>query len=499
MIGRRELLLGGASALAGCVARIPTAGGDADLRAVAARLARAAPADRAGALRRIDAARLSPEGRILHAALLPGAEADAALSRFAWGADGRPYAVTHRAGAYRAAARGEEAARAVEADTERLRADAARGVIAPDFLIDETIAAVEAAIRTAADDPPLTQALRRQFDALRELRARASGEAGTWRLPDGEAWYAQALQLQLGAQADPREAHAQALRRCRDLQAEADALLRAQGLTQGDVAARLRALARDERHLFADSAEGKAAAVAFMNDRLARMRPLLAGAIDGADDAPARVVLLPAAQEADGAGGRRQGSDYLVDLGAIRRRSRWTLPSVVFHELIPGHVLQAHYQGDAILPALQLRYAAGYSEGWATYAEQLADEAGAYADDPLGRIGYVQWTLFRLARVVADTGLHAMRWSRARAVEEMRTLQGDSIAFVRIEDDVARMAAQPGAYAAQGLAAMHIAELRERMRRSVRGFDLPRFHAAVLRRGPLAPPGLDQAAGAAFT
>jgi uncharacterized protein (DUF885 family) len=175
------------------------------------------------------------------------------------------------------------------------------------------------------------------------------------------------------------------------------------------------------------------------------------------------------------------------------------LPSVVHHELLPGHILQAPFERAAAPPALQVRYASGYSEGWAVYAEQLADELGAFADDPLGRIGYLQWMLFRMARVVADTGIHVMRWSRARAIEEMRALQGESIAFISIADDVDRFCVQPGLYAAQGLAALHLAELRETTRRAAHGrFELARFHDAMLRRGPLSPPGLEEAARAAF-
>jgi uncharacterized protein (DUF885 family) len=204
---------------------------------------------------------------------------------------------------------------------------------------------------------------------------------------------------------------------------------------------------------------------------------------------------LPAQYEAAGAQGRRVNSIYYVDLGAPR--PRWTLPSVVHHELMPGHILQAPFEEAASPAALQTRYAAGYGEGWSTYAEQLADDAGAFADDPLARVGYLQWMLFRMARVVADTGLHVMRWPRERAVMEMRALQGDSIAFVSIEDDVVRFCAQPGAHAAQGLAALHIAALRARMQRAA-GFDMKHFHAAMLRYGPLSPPGLEQAARAAF-
>lgn len=504
MLDRRQLLLAGAAACAGCAhAPSATPATDAEFRRAVEQAAEVPARTRTAMLARFDPARLTPGGRVLYEGVKHGAEADAALTAFAWGQSGAPYAVTHRNGAYRSAAGMRDApdiaVQAVEEDTARLESDAARGVIAPDFVIDAAIPAVEAAVRRVRDGgeqryAPLADALAAQADTLRGLRARAGSEPGVWRLPDGERYYRLVLQLQLGARVDPAEAHARALARCRALQSEADALLRAQGLTHGDVGARLRELARDEARLYADTPEGKAAAVADMAARLARVRALVADMVPGAGDAAAQVQLLPAAQEANGAAGRRQGASYIVDLGNIRARPRWTLPSVVHHELIPGHIVQASFEARAAPLPLQLRYAGGYSEGWATYAEQVADEAGAFADDALGRIGYLQWMLFRMARVVADTGIHALRWSRARAVEEMRALQGESIAFISIEEDVVRFSAQPGLYAAQGLAALHIADLRERTRNAAGGrFEPARFHTAILRHGPLSPPGLEQA------
>ena len=138
------------------------------------------------------------------------------------------------------------------------------------------------------------------------------------------------------------------------------------------------AVAGDPRHLYEDSPAGKARAAEDMSASLERVRSRLANSIANIADVNANVRLLPPAQEANGAMGRRQGAAYLVDLGNIRARPRWTLPSVVHHELIPGHILQAPYERAAAAPEIQLRYASGYSEGWSTYAEQLADEAGAF-------------------------------------------------------------------------------------------------------------------------
>ncbi len=492
MMDRRSLLLAGAGALSACATAAPIGApvSDGNFRALVEGWASADRRERAVAIAAFDARRLSGGARILYDAIAQGSWADGLLAAFPWGRNGTPYAVSHRYGAYRRAN-----AAAIEAETAQLNADASAGIVAPIFVLDAAIAAVDAAAARASGDP--AEAMRRQSAALTALRLDSHENAGVWALPSGENFYALALQFQLGEEVSPRTAHRRAQAYCRELQREANVLLRAQGLTQGDVGERLRAFAADERQLYADSAEGKAQAVADMNAALARARPLLRDVLEGADT-PAEVRLVPLEAEAGGMAGRREGSTYHVDFGAIRARPKWTLATVAYHELVPGHILQAPFERAAQAPTLQTRYASGYSEGWATYAERLADEAGAYADDPAGRIGYLQWMLFRFGRVVADTGIHVMRWSRERAIQELRALQGDSIAFVSIEEDVLRMCAQPGAAAAQGLAAMRFAELGEEAprRRGMR-FDARAFHTAMLRHGPLSPPGLAQAVRAA--
>ena len=510
-IDRRSLLLAGAASLAGCATApappvTPDPAADEAFRAFVDRLNDRSRSTRAFLLRRYDASRLTPRGRILYDAIGPGIEADASLARMNWGTAGYPYPVTHRTGSWRRASemRTDDTPRywmrEVERDTNRMYGHASRGVIAPDFALEAAERQLEQAIarvapRAEGDGREIHAALVRQIETVRELRPRAGSEPGMWRLPNGEEYYATVLQFQLGAPVDPREAHARALDRCRALQSEADALLRARGLTQGDVGERLRALARDPRYFYGQDDAGKARAVADMAASLTRARTVLRDVLVDTMETPAEVRRVPTAQENNGAQGRRQGAAYLVDLGAPR--ASWTLPSVVHHELIPGHIYQAPFAGAANIAALQERYANGYLEGWSSYAERLADESGAFEDDPLGRLGYLQWMLFRTARIVCDTGIHVMRWSRERAIEEMRALQGESIAFVSIEEDVLRFCVQPGVYAAQGLAMLHIADLRERVRRDPR-FDIKRFHTAMLEHGPLSPPGLEQAARAAL-
>lgn len=501
MMHRRDVLRASAALLAASASpAMADDGAGADLRRLVDRLATRSRVTRPFLLRRFDAERLTARERVLYDALLPGAEADAALARRAWGRSGAPYPVTHRNGAWRRAAelreedRLRDSVRAVNHDTNAIEAAARRGVTAPDFVIDATAPELRAAAQRVAaanvgDGETLVAALTRQAETLEEQRPAGGHEPGMWRLPDGDEFYAQTLQFQLGAPVDAREAHERALERCRDLQNEAGRLLRGLGYAQGSVAQRLKTFAAEDRYRIAD----RAAVVAAMNAQLAKVRALLPAVLDVA--APGAIVQLDAAASRNGTRGQRVGANYLVDLEA--RRPTWSFASVVHHEHTPGHILQNRFNGGA--PELQLRYSGGYSEGWATYAEMLADEIGAFEDDAPGRVGYLQWMMFRLARVVGDTGMHAMRWSRERTIEQMYELQGESISFVTIEEDVTRFAAQPGAFAAQGLAALHLMELRERTRRAAgERFTLTAFHDAALRAGPLSPPGLEQAMRAAF-
>jgi uncharacterized protein (DUF885 family) len=305
--------------------------------------------------------------------------------------------------------------------------------------------------------------------------------------------YAEALARSWGAPLDPRAAHAAAQAAARVAQMRADRLMRRQGLTKGSLAERLRILAADPRWLYPDSDAGRDEAVAAMNARLDALRPRLAAAFGDLPIARARVQRMSAADVAAGRPGFRQppkdgqAGAYYVDLRTIRDRPSWTLPSVAFHEVIPGHLLQLPLQAAAQVPAERAKAAGAYFEAWAIYAEQLAADLGAYARDPLGEIGYLQWRLFRLGRAIADTGLGALAWSRDQAVAAMTELQGRDIAFITIEADVARMTERPGQVAADALGALEIARLRPRDRAL-----WPSFHRRVLEQGPWPPAQLAQ-------
>jgi len=271
--------------------------------------------------------------------------------------------------------------------------------------------------------------------------------------------------LCLGQAMAPLAANALALAEVQRLDARADALLRQIGMNDGTVPERLTACFGDQRYLYPDSDAGRDRAVADMNDTLARARPRVAAAFKGISLPHAEVRRMSPDDLAKGKAGYRDisisdaPSAYYVDLRNIRNRPRWTLPSVAFHELIPGHCLQLALPAAHRRALLPLRNAPAFFEAWGLYAEWLMCELGFYADDRLGELGFIHWRLFRMARVVVDIGLHTQGWSRGRAILEMRAIQGPDIAFTTIEADIDKMSANPAIYAAHAVGAIQLARM----------------------------------------
>ena len=314
---------------------------------------------------------------------------------------------------------------------------------------------------------------------MNRRRAFLAGGLSALAAPALGADYGEAFSQAFGGRIDPLKAHRQAMAAARAAQSRAGRLLAGQGFKAGSVAERLRALAKDPRWLYPDDDAGRDRAVGDMNARIAAVLPRLGATLGGLPVATARVRRMSRADEAAGKGGYREPGAYYVDLKTIRERPIWTLPSVAFHEVIPGHLLQMPLQAAAAPSPERVRGAGAYFEAWATYAEQLAADLGAYAEDPRGEIGYLQWRLFRVARIVVDTGVHAMGWSREAAIAAMTDLQGQSIAFITTEADVNRIIATPGKYAAEGLGALALSAWRPRDRAR-----WPAYHRAVLADGP---------------
>ena len=285
-------------------------------------------------------------------------------------------------------------------------------------------------------------ALDRQIAELARQRAHATSDAGVWKLPDGEAYYAWALKAGTTTTRTPDQVHAQGLEELRALQSEMDAILRRQGLTRGTVGARMTALGRDPRQLFPNTDAGREQLLDYMRARIDDMRTRLPRAFATLVRGNLVVKRVPPEIEIGAAGayagagtidGTVPGNLY-VNLHDTTTSPRFGLSTLAYHEGIPGHVWQGEYTYRLPLVRSLLAFNA-YSEGWALYAEQLGDELGCYEGDPLGRLGYLQSIAFRACRLVVDTGLHAKRWTRERAIQWFATTNGSPRGDVESEVD----------------------------------------------------------------
>jgi uncharacterized protein (DUF885 family) len=414
----------------------------------------------------------------------------------------------------------EAFARNIDHETERLRSDVALGVIPPDFVLDKTIANLETLRATPAGETtlvrslvrragekqlgdyrtaatqivsgPVHDALDRQIAALKAIRPRATHDAGVWRLPDGGDYYAYALRFNTTTTYTPDQVHQIGLDQVRDLHARLDTLLRGQGYTKGTVGERLNALNEDPKLLFPNTDAGRTALLQSLNEQVAEITPLLPRMFNRIPKAPLEIRRVPTTIEAGAPGGYYQGASldgsrpgaYYINLKDTHEWPKNGLKTLTYHEGVPGHHFQistAREAGELPLYRRTQGYAA-YNEGWALYSERVADELGVYADDPLGRIGFLQSYLFRAVRLVVDTGMHHKRWSREQAIQWMVDNAAEPVGSATRE--IERYAVWPGQACAYKLGETVISRLRGELEARP-GFDLKRFHDAVLLGGSM--------------
>jgi uncharacterized protein (DUF885 family) len=413
-------------------------------------------------------------------------------------------------------ARMEAYAGQLDGETARLRSAAARGVIAPDFLLDQAIKQIDIARggniaawplvtslakRTAKlagsfakqaqqiAQEKVAPALNRQHDELVAHRQHATSDAGVWKLSDGEAYYAWALSAGTTTHLTPDEIHRMGQEQLSELQAEMDGILKGMGITSGTVGERMVALAKQPRYQFPEGDEGRAQILAYLEGRIAEMRARLPTAF--ATLVPGRVEIKrmppevePGAPGAYGGAGTIDGKvpgRFWINLYTTSRHNRFSLPTLAYHESIPGHVWQGEYTFKLPLARSLLAFNA-YTEGWALYAEQLADELGVYKDDPVGRLGYLQSIAFRACRLVVDTGLHAKRWTRQHAIEWFATTNGSGPEEVTSEVD--RYCAWPGQACGYKVGHSEINRLRTKARTGLgQKFDLRLFDDVLVKGG----------------
>jgi uncharacterized protein (DUF885 family) len=367
---------------------------------------------------------------------------------------------------------------AKQADGElgRIQAARAKGLVPPAFLIDKAVRQLGLSIKNAREGGTLVEsierrtksipgnwaerartiavqeiapALERQLAELQTQRATATDDAGMWARPNGEAYYRWALKASTTTTMAPEDVHEMGRRELQQLHARMDEILKRVGYTQQGVGARMRQLAKDPRYRFPDGDQGRADIMAFIQNRLDWIRAQMPRAFKTIVHPNMEVKRLPPEEEpgapaAYGGAGSIDGKipgRFWINLRTTDLHSKYSLADLTFHEAIPGHIWQGEYTHEMPLIRQLLSFNA-YSEGWALYAEQLADELGAFENDPVGRLGYLQSLAFRACRLVVDTGLHAKRWTREQAVQFFVDVNGSNP--LEVASEVDRYCAWPG-------------------------------------------------------
>jgi uncharacterized protein (DUF885 family) len=525
-------------------------GANADLRsklrdesAAGIAAAKALNLDQLRRLTTVDPVLLHGMARVNYETLLYTIQSRAQVAAFDFGGSSfgpSPYVVSQLTGAYQSVpdfldtkhrienaadadaylARLEAFAVQLDDNTDRMKHDAASGVVPPDFLLDTALAQL-GATRTTADksllvasitrrakdkglpdtyttrataiyNDKIAPALDRQIAEAKVLRAQATHDAGVWKLKDGENYYSAALRFTTTTSKSADEVHQLGLDQAKDISSRLDMLLKAQGMTTGTVGERIAAMYKDPKSLYPNTDAGKSDAIAYCNQRLAEIKPHLPSVFKRLPQYTFEVRRVPPQTEPGAASafsqppsldGSRPGIVYF-NLHDSAEWPKWALSTTVFHEGLPGHQLEGGLAlSNKDLPLIRKTIGfSGYAEGWALYAEQLADEIGMYDDDPLGRIGYLKFQLFRANRCVVDTGLHHLKWTREQAIQYFIDQEGEAPGFVTRE--VERYCATPGQACSYKLGHTVWINNRERAKKDLGPkFDIKEFHEAGLDCG----------------
>jgi uncharacterized protein (DUF885 family) len=307
-------------------------------------------------------------------------------------------------------------------------------------------------------------------------------------LPDGAAFYRHRIRMLTTLDLPPESIHETGLAEVGRIRAEMEAVIRKTGFT-GSFAEFVTFLRTDDRFYVA-TPEALLKEVAYVLKRMDGELPTLFQTLPRtpygirpvpADSAPntTTAYYMPPA----GDGGR--AGFYYVNTYDLRSRPLYEVEALSLHEAVPGHHLQIALQqelGD--VPAFRrFEFFTAYVEGWGLYAERLGLEVGFY-QDPYSDFGRLSYEMWRACRLVVDTGMHALGWTRQQAIDFMA--EHTALTLLNIENEVDRYIAWPGQALAYKLGELTIRRLRAEAEQSLGShFDLRAFHDIVLRSGPV--------------
>lgn len=402
------------------------------------------------------------------------------------------------------------------------------GVVPPRFVVDHVIKGAETFVVPEPQDHPLVASYREKvtkiesFDpalaqeleraailavkdvvypsyahtrrVFEQLKPKATDDDGAWKLPDGNAYYAEALRQNTTTDLSPDEVHAIGMSEVARLEGEIDGLLKRVGLNEGSLVRRMDKLSADPRFIFTPNDEGREKILTGYREILARMEKRLPTYFSQVPPQKLDVKRVPSYAEVTSAGAYynaptldgRQAGTFFTNLRVPQETASWQMPTLAFHEGIPGHHLQNSWAQNIpdVPTARRILPFTAYGEGWALYAERLAKDMGVYDEDPYGDLGRLQAEMFRAVRLVVDTGIHAKHWTRRQAIDYMRSKTG--MAESEVTSEIERYIVNPGQACAYKIGMLKILELRERAKSALGvKFDIKAFHDVILGGGAM--------------
>ena len=331
------------------------------------------------------------------------------------------------------------------------------------------------------------------FETLRsflvETYIPGSRESIGWSaLPDGPAWYAYAVRQQTTTRLSPDRIHEIGLSEVKRIRVEMDALI-AEVKFKGSFADFCEYLRTDERFFFTDPKM----LVMTYRDIAKRADPALVGLFGKLPRLPYGVIEVPdymaksqtTAYYEPGSPQSGRPGEYFVNTYDLKSRPKWEMEALSLHESVPGHHLQiALSQEMEGVP--DFRKYGGYNayvEGWGLYAEGLGREMGMY-QDPYSRFGQLTYEIWRAIRLVVDTGIHSMGWSRQQAIDYFTENSAKTQHDIEVEVD--RYIVWPGQALGYKLGQLKFKELRDYAGKELGDrFNLRAFHDEVLGQGGL--------------
>lgn len=332
----------------------------------------------------------------------------------------------------------------------------------------------------------------RARSAVVESEKLAKSDDGIWSQPKGSEFYLHEIQFLGDSSLSADAIHELGLSEVTRISTEMDAILSANGYTNGTVGERMIALALEPQFLYDDTDEGRQA---LLDDLNLQVKAVMDKAPSYFNTIPSQKVMvkrIPEVSQAGEAGGfysppsldgKRDGI-YWINLRDMSAVPKFSLKTLTYHEAVPGHHFQIALnmaQKDIGLLRQNAPFNA-FVEGWALYSELVAKDMGMYESDPFGDLGRLQAELYRAVRLVVDTGLHRKKWTREQAIDYFHTTTGTSMTDVVAE--VERYMAWPGQALGYKLGMLQFVELRDLAAKTLGDkFDIKAFHDIVLLPG----------------